>query len=107
VYVAWIHRPEEYWYVGKATTVERLNLAAHGKLARATAHATKLSLIFPSQSRPEVLGGVEGSLLAMIEHHSSALPKLNEKRESVVAHQGTDELMTLSSFLRDIAKRIN
>lgn len=66
VYIVWSARPEEYWYVGKANTVERLNLNSHGKLARATAHATKLSLIFPSQSREEVLAGVEASVLALI-----------------------------------------
>ena len=40
VYIAWSQRPEVYYYVGKARSVDRLNLAAHGKLANATAYAT-------------------------------------------------------------------
>lgn len=58
VYIAWCARPEEYWYIGKAKNDGRLNLASHGKLAHAIAHATQLSLIFPSQSREEILAGV-------------------------------------------------
>lgn len=107
VYVAWVRRPEQYWYVGKVTTVDRLNLAAHAKLARAVAHATNLSMLFPSQSSHDVLRGVEESLLAIIEHHSSSLPRLNEPKFSVVRRQRSDDLMILGNFLEDIAKRIN
>lgn len=103
VYIAWSARPEEYWYVGKANTVERLNLAAHGKLARATADATQLSLIFPTQSREAILQGVEAAMLALIEGHTGELPKLNDRRERVVENKGTDELRCLSNFLGSIA----
>lgn len=107
VYVAWTASPEEYWYVGKANTADRLSLAAHGKLARATAHATKLSLIFPSQSREEMLLGVEASVLALIEYYTGKLPRLNERRGKVVKNSGTQELRLLSGFLGSIADEIH
>jgi len=103
VYIAWSARPEEFWYVGKASTAERLNLAAHGKLARATAHATKLSLIFPSQSRGEIIEGVEAAVLALIESHTGQLPKLNDRKGRVVQNKGAEELRQLSDFLGCIA----
>lgn len=103
VYIAWSARPEEYWYVGKANTSKRLNLASHGKLARATAHATQLSLIFPSQSREEILEGVEAATLALIESHIGKPPELNDRRERVVENKGTEELRLLSNFLWSIA----
>lgn len=108
VYVAWTASPEEYWYVGKANTVDRLNLAAHGKLARATApgHATKLSLIFPSQSREDMLLGVEASVLALIEDYTGQLPRLNERRGKIVQNSGANELRMLSNFLGSIADDI-
>ena len=103
VYIAWSAKPEEYWYVGKASSAERLNLASHGKLARATAHATQLALIFPSQSRGEILSGVEAAILAVIESHTGKPPELNDRRERVVENKGTEELRLLSGFLGSIA----
>ncbi len=61
VYVSWSRKPEEFYYVGKARGVERLNLSAHGKLANTVGRATTLSLIFPSRSSDETLSGVEAS----------------------------------------------
>ncbi len=103
VYVAWSMRPETYYYIGKAKTVDRLTLAQHGKLAHATANATKLSLVFPSQSTAEILGGVEASLMALIEFHTDRLPLLNERRERVRPNQGSGELESLSKFLKGVA----
>lgn len=103
VYIAWCARPEEYWYIGKAKNDGRLNLASHGKLAHATAHATQLSLIFPSQSREEILAGVEAAVLAVIESHTGNLPKLNDRRERVIENNGAKELRLLSNFLGSIA----
>lgn len=103
VYVAWSQRPEQYYYVGKARGVDRLNLAAHGKLANATAYATQLALLFPSQSRDEILGGVEAALLALVEFHTGELPRLNERREKTVPHRGHNSLRELSGFLRTVA----
>lgn len=103
VYIAWCARPEEYWYIGKAKNDGRLNLASHGKLAHAIAHATQLSLIFPSQSREEILAGVEAAVLAVIESHTGNLPKLNDRRERVVENNGAEELRLLSKFLGSIA----
>jgi hypothetical protein len=103
VYVAWSARPEEYWYIGKANTSSRLNLVAHGKLARATAHATQLSLVFPTQSRQDILEGVEAALLALIEAYMGEPPKLNDRREMVIENKGTEELRLLANFLGSIA----
>lgn len=107
VYVAWSASPEEYWYVGKASTANRLNLTSHGKLARATADATKLSLIFPSQSREQVLLGVEASVLALIEDYTGKLPRFNDRRGKVVKNSGANELRMLSDFLGSIADDIH
>jgi hypothetical protein len=106
VYVAWCQRPEEYWYVGKAGTVDRLNLSAHGKLARATADATQLSLVFPSQSKEEILSGVEASIQTMIYAITGELPKLNERRETVPVHQGGKHVDDLAKFLTKIANQV-
>lgn len=103
VYIAWSARPEEYWYVGKANTSSRLNLVAHGKLARATAEATQLSLVFPAQSREDILDGVEAALLALIEAYIGKPPQLNDRRETVRESKGTDELRLLANFLGSIA----
>jgi hypothetical protein len=103
VYIAWCAKPEDYWYVGKAKNDERLNLASNGKLARATADATQLSLLFPSQSKPDILAGVEAAMIAVIESRTGGLPKLNAKRERVVENRGTEELRSLSGFLWSIS----
>lgn len=103
VYIAWCARPEEYWYIGKAKNDGRLNLTSHGKLAHATAHATQLSLIFPSQSREEILAGVEAAVIAVVESHTGNLPKLNDRRERVIENNGAEELRLLSNFLGSIA----
>lgn len=107
VYVAWSMKPEKFYYVGKAKTVARLNLAQHGKLAHATANATQLSLVFPSQSTEETLAGVEASLIALIEFHTNDLPQLNARRERVRFNQGADELRDLASFLESVANDLD
>lgn len=105
VYVAWSVRPERFYYVGKAKGVKRLNLASHGKLARATApgHATHLSLLFPAQSRERVLRDVEASVLRLVMFDKGRLPRLNSKHESVPFHAMTDFLDGLSGFLSDVS----
>lgn len=107
IYVAWSAKPEEYWYVGKANGSNRLKFPSHGKLANATAKATKLSLIFPSRSDEGVLSGVEASVLALIEFYTGKLPKLNENRGTIVRNSGTEELRTLSDFLISIAEELH
>lgn len=106
VYVSWSRRPEEFYYVGKARAVERLNLSAHGKLANTVGRATTLSLIFPSRSTDETLSGVEASVMALIESHTGRLPELNARAEQVPDHEGTNELATLRQFLIDVAKSL-
>lgn len=107
VYVAWRSKPEEYWYVGKASAVGRLNLAAHGKLAHASAYATTLSLLFPTQSREEILRGVEASLLRVITACTGSLPEHNVKRESVPAGQASRDLGALADFFRNLGDDIS
>jgi hypothetical protein len=80
-----------------------LNLAAHGKLANATAYATQLALIFPSQSRDEIIAGVEAAMLALVKFQSGELPRLNERHEKTVAHNGNESLKSLSGFLASVA----
>lgn len=103
VYVAWSKKPERFYYVGKASNAGRLNLAAHGKLARATAHATQLSLLFPTQSREEILLALEASAMELIEFHTGELPELNDNRGAVPDGTATVELKWLSDFLGTVA----
>lgn len=102
VYVAWSGRPEKFLYVGKAGNARRLNLTQHGKLARATAHSTTLSLLFPTQSRAEILSGVEGSLLRTVKACTGSLPRLNDKNGRVPAGAGTKRLHELGDFLLNV-----
>jgi hypothetical protein len=107
VYVAWSKKPEKYYYVGKASNAGRLNLAAHGKLARATAHATQLSLLFPTQSREEILLALEASVIELIEFHTGDLPDLNDNRGTVPDGAAVVELKRLSEFLGSVATDVH
>lgn len=106
VYVAWSRRPETFFYVGKASAVDRLTLTAHGKLANTVGRATTLSLIFPSRSVEDTLFSVEGSVMALIQHHTGEMPELNERAERVPDHEGTNELVELQNFLGKVAKSL-
>lgn len=108
VYLAWRVRPPRYVYAGKAGSVARLNLAQNGKLARATSnqHATRLTLIFPTQSRREILLGVEASLMRVIEASTGSLPELNDQRGTVPPGPGLDELDFLGGFLQEVSDRV-
>jgi hypothetical protein len=107
IYVAWKAKPELFMYVGKAGNVERLNLAAHGKLAHAAAHVTTISLIFPSQSRKDVLSGLEASVIRVIEHTTGQWPELNSRGERVPPGEPTMQLTRLAKFLRGVAKSVD
>jgi hypothetical protein len=106
VYVAWSAKPERFLYVGKAGNVERLNLAAHGKLAHAAAHVTTLSLLFPNQSRDEVLSGVEASVIRLVEHATGQWPELNDRGESVPSGQPSQRLSRLAQFLATVGRSV-
>ena len=107
VYVAWRKTPQRFLYVGKATNVDRLNLAAHGNLARATADATLLSLIFPSISREDYLLGVEASVIELVECLTGDLPELNTRTGAVPHSAATENLDALASFLGKVATDIS
>lgn len=107
VYVAWSAKPELFMYVGKAGNIDRLNLAAHGKLAHSAAHVTTLSLIFPNQSRKDFLSGLEASVIRVIEHATGNLPELNDRDEKVPPGEPTNRLSRLAEFLSDVARSVN
>ena len=106
VYIAWRGRPERYVYVGKAGGVARLNLAQHGKLARATVDATSLSLLFPTQSRDEILLGLEASVIRLIENATGQLPEWNDQRGTVPPGPASNELQVLAHFLGGISDEL-
>lgn len=106
VYVAWRKRPETYYYVGLASSNNRIDLTGHGKLTEALRQATCLSLIFPGQSTHETLAGVEAALLSLIEIKMGGMPTLNIKRELVRPHIGSTDLSVLAGMLRRIAKTL-
>lgn len=107
VYIAWRQSPEQYFYVGKAGTHDRLNLSSHGKLANTVGRATTLSLVFPNQSSEETLSGLEASIMHLLTLHMDEPPELNAKAERVPSHDGSEELAELHTFLRNIATMIN
>lgn len=106
VYVSWSQRPEQYFYVGKARTVDRLNLSQHGKLANTVGRASTLSLIFPHQSSEETLLGVEASILNLLEVHMGNPPELNARVERIPTQDGSDELAGLQGFILSVASMI-
>lgn len=107
VYVAWRDRPESYKYVGKASTVDRLGLRAHGKLANAVATATNLSLLFPAWSGEDILLGVEASIIRLIEHQTGSLPELNVRPERVPFGSAREELGRFADFFSRLGDSLN
>lgn len=107
VYVAWSARPERFMYVGKAASIQRLNLATHGKLANATAHVTTLSLLFPTQSTERNLLDLEASVIELVRSSTGALPELNTKRETVPTGTLSERLGHLASFFEERASQID
>lgn len=106
VYVAWSGRPEEFVYVGRAKDSKRLSLAAHGKLAHATATASTVSLLFPTQSREEIIRDLEACVIRLVEHATGRLPRLNMRRERQPVGDSLRELERLGTFLTGVAKRV-
>ncbi len=106
VYVAWSARPEEFLYVGRAKDSGRLGLTAHGKLAHATASASTVSLLFPTQSRANTIESLEACVIRLVEEATGSLPKLNSRRETLPLGDSLRELERLAAFLNSVAKRI-
>jgi hypothetical protein len=107
VYVAWGARPEHFVYVGKAGSNGRLNLVAHGKLANAAAYAAYISLIFPSQSRPDILSELEACIIRLVKFRTGRLPVLNKREELVPSGPAADELEALTGFLGGVGRSVN
>ena len=103
VYVAWGAKPERFMYVGKAKDTNRLKLAAHGNLAHAAAHVASLSLLFPTQSRDEILCGVEASVIRLIEERTGRMPELNKKHEHVPIGPPSERLGLLADFFSSVS----
>lgn len=107
VYVVWSARPEDFYYVGRARGSGRLGLSAHGKLAHATAKASTVSLLFPTQSRAEIIESLEACVIRLIEEATGRLPRLNSRRERLPLGDSLRELERLGTFLTKVAKRIS
>jgi len=107
VYVAWSARPERFLYVGKAKSSSRLNLAAHGKLSNAIAHASTLSLVFPSRSSDEILRSLEASIILLARFTAPDGLEFNERYELVPLGTATEGIQALASFLQGVAENIS
>ncbi len=96
VYVVWSLRPREFFYIGKAQTVDRLG---HGKFAYGSAYATRLSLIFPAKNQDAARAQVEASLLAVIKRMTNGQPEQNKRKEPVPAGCASRDLDKLAHFM--------
>lgn len=107
VYVAWSAKPEKFWYVGKANDAKRLRLSQHGNLARASANATQLSLLYPSKSIEQNLFALEASVIWLIGNRTGKIPELNTKDgQNFPAGTSRKTLRELSGFLKSVANRL-
>lgn len=106
IYIAWSQKPENYFYVGKAGSEKRLRLRAHGTLASTIRDATLLSLIFPAQSREEILLSVEASVMELIEAHTGELPRLNRNAGRIKFGSKWDAVNDVAKFLDDISRQL-
>ncbi|HEX2878153.1 MAG TPA: hypothetical protein VHO25_01325 [Polyangiaceae bacterium] len=106
VYVAWSRRPDQFYYVGKAKSVLRLNLRGHGNLVSAINEATVLSLLFPKRSNEETLLGVEASVIALVQSFKDKGPHNNTRLGSVPVGKAAGELLDLGKFLHAVGALI-
>jgi hypothetical protein len=106
VYVAWRARPERFIYIGKAASVRRLHLPAHGKLAHATASASTLSLLFPPRSEPRVIDIIETSAMALVDRYSVRGLELNDTLGRLRGGAGQVRLNRIVNFLKCVLLRI-
>ena len=79
VYMAWKNRPEEYFYVGRAKSKSRTNLASHGNLLESLKQATFFSILIPPRSNKETIDNLEAAIITLIEYKTGVLPKYNKK----------------------------
>lgn|GEM_PF-4899490 len=107
VYVAWCKKPERFFYVGKANSVDRLKLAAHGNLVEARREATLLSILFPMQSKEDILLGLEASVIELVRFCTGEMPALNKKREKVPPGSGRQKLSFLADFLSAVGNDLD
>lgn len=107
VYVAWKRRPEVFYYVGRATSVARIQqLDRHGKLLEASRSATTLTLVKPSQSTETNLVAVEASILTIIDRVLGRLPELNTRCERPEGSLGRQHLKRLGGLLQRLGSAL-
>jgi len=80
-------------------------LRRHGNVAHTIGVATYISLIFPNTSIKENLKEVESSLLALIQHRTGKLRKLN-KQNSTVPINGGEEIETIKDLFEKVEKYV-
>ena len=105
VYVAWTARPEEYWYVGRASREDRIRRhRQHGNLSLALRDASLFSIIFPA--REVRLDDLEAALLRLLRHtdgapvhNGSFLPKAPRRARR-------EHLERISLVLTTLARRL-
>jgi len=81
VYMAWKQKPEEYFYIGKAKSNTRVNLAGHGNLLASLQHATYFTMLFPFNNSKKVRSNLEAALINLVKYKTGSLPKYNTKME--------------------------
>lgn len=106
-YFAWRQRPDEYWYVGKASSRDRIHLKGNGSLSHAVAKTTTLSLIFPSKGTADSINGLEASLIRLIYGVTGFKPKLNERFERVPEGEGSNYLRSIGRFFSHVEKKLS
>jgi len=98
VYIARRKRPEEFFYVGKAGSVSRLRLHAHGPLAYSLNKCSHLTVIYPLQSRDNTLLKIEASTIAILTH-SNLAPTYNTKSCRIPPGRHSNEWLDISKKL--------
>jgi len=108
VYVAWKSRPEEYYYVGKASSSARVNLNSHGTLLEALKDSSRLSFLMPAKSTANVLSNLEAAMIHLIEYKTGAIPRENSRKETFkLDYECREELKQIRSLVSRIHNRMN
>jgi hypothetical protein len=108
VYVAYRERPRIIYYVGKASSIKRLDMTQHGKLLHSLEKSTSLGLLFPGRSSHEALNTLEASVIALVKYENDKHPIYNRKNENTPGHEcGSGYIKTLSDQLNNFSKLLN
>lgn len=108
VYFAWRGRPEEYYYVGKAKSRSRTNLAQHGNLLESLKQASSLAIIFPAISTDENIKNLEAALIHLVEYKTGEIPKYNKRKESFnMSYECRSEAREIKKLISSIHREFN